>query len=170
MPDEQIDRAEWPFHPAADIFLLLDKTSPEFKALAADIKAHGLVEPIQTLDGMIIIGRNRYNACLAASVEPWIEALPEGSNGDPLALVISSNRHRARAGRAALGSRTAPSPSRPGGLGSSSKCHGGHGTAAKPNSDKAGSDPGRNNDDRPLREQRRVADAVRRASLHNGAY
>ena len=33
-------------------------------------------------------------------------------------------------------------PTRPTSLGSSSKCHGGHGTAAKPRSVKAGSDPG----------------------------
>ena len=73
---------------------MLDETSPEFQALVADIEKHGLLEPIRTLDDMIIIGRNRYNACLTAGVEPWIEALPEGWNGDPLALVISSNRHR----------------------------------------------------------------------------
>jgi hypothetical protein len=94
MPDEQIDRAEWTFHPAAQIFPLLDEASPEFKALATDIKAHGLLEPIRTLDGMIIIGRNRYNACLMTGAELWIEPFPDGFNGDPLDLVISSNRHR----------------------------------------------------------------------------
>jgi hypothetical protein len=36
------------------------------------------------------------------------------------------------------GLRTAPKPSRPRSLGSNSECHGGHGTAAKPNSVKAG--------------------------------
>jgi hypothetical protein len=83
-----------PFHPAADIFPLLNEDSPEFKALAADIKAHGLLEPIWTLDGAIVIGRNRYNACRAAGVEPRINAFNEGINDDPLTLVISSNRHR----------------------------------------------------------------------------
>jgi hypothetical protein len=38
--------------------------------------------------------------------------------------------------KAALGSRTAPKRSRPGSPGSSSKCRGGHGTAAKPRSGK----------------------------------
>jgi hypothetical protein len=81
-----------PFHPAADTFPLM--TEPELKALAADIKAHGLLDPILTLDGMIICGRNRCNACLTVGVEPRFDALPHGWNGDPLVLVISSNRHR----------------------------------------------------------------------------
>jgi hypothetical protein len=82
-----------PFHPAADTFPLMTKA--EFKAFAADIKEHGLLDRILTTpDGMIICGRNRYNACLAVGVEPRFDALPNGWNGDPLALVISSNRYR----------------------------------------------------------------------------
>jgi hypothetical protein len=47
------------------------------------------------------------------------------------------------------GSRTAPKPSRPRNLGSSSGCRGGHGTAAKPNSVEAGSDPAETSDVKP---------------------
>jgi hypothetical protein len=86
------DDARLTFHPAADTFPLMNEA--ELKELAADIKAHGQIDPIWTLDGMIIIGRNRFNACRVAGIEPRIEAFKEGWNGDPLTLVISSNRHR----------------------------------------------------------------------------
>ena len=88
------DFAVLPFHPAAAAFPLMKEDSPEFKAFVGDIKAHGQIDAIWTLDGMILIGRNRYNACLAAGLKPWMEPMPEGWNGDPLARVISSNRHR----------------------------------------------------------------------------
>jgi hypothetical protein len=82
----------WVFHPAANIFPLMTKA--ELEMLAANIKEHGLIEPIRTLGGMIIVGRNRYNACLAVGVEPRFDEMPKGWNGDLLALVIASNRHR----------------------------------------------------------------------------
>ena len=43
---------------------------------------------------MILIGRNRFRACQMRGLTPWIEAISEGFNGDPVALVIASNRHR----------------------------------------------------------------------------
>jgi hypothetical protein len=78
-----------PSHPLAGLFPLLD--GAEADALAADIAAYGLREPIMLLDGMILDGRNRYRACLAAGVEP---RFVEYSGGDPLAFVISANLHR----------------------------------------------------------------------------
>jgi hypothetical protein len=79
------------FHPLADIFPLME--GAEFDELVADIKTHGLRCSIITYDGMILDGRNRYNACLKAGVEP---AAQEGDGNilDPVAFVISANIHR----------------------------------------------------------------------------
>jgi len=79
------------FHPVADLFPLLQGEA--FQTLVADIQTNGLLEPI-LIDATerIIDGRNRYLACLAASVEPrftrWQgeDALPE--------LALSLNLHR----------------------------------------------------------------------------
>jgi hypothetical protein len=79
------------FHPLADLFPLIE--GREFEDLVADIKANGLIEDIVLFDGMILDGRNRYRACMAAGVPPitynadkWI--------ADPAAFVISANIRR----------------------------------------------------------------------------
>jgi ParB-like chromosome segregation protein Spo0J len=82
------------FHPLADIFPLME--GAEFDALVADIKAHGLKEQIIIHEGMILDGRNRYRACLAAG---WNIAAIDNMCGatsidDPAAYVISVNIHR----------------------------------------------------------------------------
>lgn len=63
----------------------------ELAALVSDITANGLIEPITVLDGMILDGRNRYHACIAAQVEP---AFTPFSGDDPAAYVVSANLHR----------------------------------------------------------------------------
>jgi len=77
------------FHPLADLFPLMQ--GREFDELVADIRAHGLREPITVLDGQILDGRNRWRACEASGVHP---TLVEYDGDDPLAWVISLNLHR----------------------------------------------------------------------------
>src|SRR5437899_10114338 len=79
------------FHPLADIFPLME--GEEFDALVADIKANGLREDIVLYEGMILDGRNRYRACLAAGVPPvYLDC--DNWFTDPAAYVISANLHR----------------------------------------------------------------------------
>ena len=77
------------FHDLADIFPLL--AGDEAKALARDIREHGLHELITLLEGKILDGRNRYNACLDVGVEPRF-TLYQGDN--PAAYVVSRNLKR----------------------------------------------------------------------------
>jgi ParB-like chromosome segregation protein Spo0J len=89
-----IDRASCatgtiPDHPLARLFPLLRGT--QFRELVEDIRARGLKEPIVLLDGMVLDGRNRMRACIAAGV-PYRTASFEGP--DPAAFVISANLRR----------------------------------------------------------------------------
>src|SRR5262249_16770027 len=77
------------FHPLADIFPLIE--GKEFDELVADIKEHGLRDPVVMFEDMILDGRNRHRACLAASVEPTYRVY---QGDDPVSYVISLNLRR----------------------------------------------------------------------------
>lgn len=76
-------------HPLAAIFPLFDP--PDLAALADDIEANGLRDPIWLLDGKILDGRNRYRACVSKDIDPRTEHY---KGKDPLGFVLSKNLHR----------------------------------------------------------------------------
>ncbi len=78
-----------------------------FEDLVKSVDANGLIEPITLLDYKILDGRNRYNACMKAGVEPSFVPF-EGD--DPLAFVLSKNlirRHLNESQRALAAARLA---------------------------------------------------------------
>lgn len=94
-------------HPAAELFPMM--TEAELRQLADDIKAHGLADPITMLDGMILDGRNRFEACKRAGVEPRYEH-PQDIES-PTVYVVSRNLHRRHltvSQRAAIGAEMMP--------------------------------------------------------------
>jgi ParB-like chromosome segregation protein Spo0J len=80
-----------PLHPLAENFPPLEGT--DFEELVADIKQHGLNEPIVVFEGKILDGRNRARACEKAGVEPRYTPF-KGDTKDATAFVISANVHR----------------------------------------------------------------------------
>lgn len=93
------------FHRIANVFPLLPDN--ELTALAADIRANGLYEPITTYEGAILDGRNRYTACIMAEVEPQFQPY---TGDDPLGFVVSMNmarRHLDESQRAMCAARIA---------------------------------------------------------------
>jgi N6-adenosine-specific RNA methylase IME4 len=81
------DRME--YNELANLFPMIPEA--EASDLAADIAANGLREPIVTFEGKILDGRNRFEACKRANVEPQFV---EYQGGDPLAFVVSLNLKR----------------------------------------------------------------------------
>lgn len=101
-----------PVHPAAAIFPML--CDEEIEELAADIKAHGLRNPIIVKDGQVIDGRNRREACKRAGVAPRIEEL---NGADPIAYIVSANiarRHLSKGQRAMAIATLYPQPEKGG--------------------------------------------------------
>jgi len=76
-------------HPAAEIFPMLN--AEELDALALDIKANGLQQPIVVWEGLLLDGRNRLAACAICGVEPSFKQY-EGNS--PVTFVISANIKR----------------------------------------------------------------------------
>jgi hypothetical protein len=79
----------WPLHPACEAWPEMSPT--ELKALADDIEANGLRDPITvTPEGKLLDGRNRALACVMAGVTPTFTTF----TGDPVLFSLSRNQHR----------------------------------------------------------------------------
>lgn len=78
-------------HKYADLFPRMQ--SDEFEALKENIKTHGLREKIWLFQGLILDGRNRYQACLEVGISPDFREY-QGSESDALNAVLSWNLNR----------------------------------------------------------------------------
>jgi N6-adenosine-specific RNA methylase IME4 len=93
-----------PVHPLANLFPMM--TESAHRELVADIKQNGLLHPIVMYEGAILDGRNRFQACGPAGVQPIYEDLPTGV--DALQYVVSTNyarRHLSESQRAIAAAR-----------------------------------------------------------------
>ena len=96
-------------HPIAQLFPPMSQA--EFAALKADIKQHGLSEPILVWKGQIVDGKDRWRACTALRVQPKYRQWK--SKESPERYVVSMNvmrRHLPEAVRAILAARLAQIP------------------------------------------------------------
>lgn len=79
-------------HKAAAVFPMLP--GEQLDALADDIAQNGQREPIVLLDGEILDGRNRFDACQQACIEPRFRDATDEERADPIGFVVSKNLHR----------------------------------------------------------------------------
>ncbi len=96
-------------HPLSEMFPML--AGDELQALADDIKANGLKEPVVSYEGMILDGRNRWEACKLAGIKKVPTAKYEGD--DPAGYVVSVKlyrRHLTTGQRAMIANRIANMP------------------------------------------------------------
>ena len=92
------------FHPVTACFH--DLPDAEFEALKADIKEHGQQQPIVTMNGKIIDGRQRLRACRELGIEPKFIEMKGNQTAEE--AVISLNlirRHLTESQRAMIGIR-----------------------------------------------------------------
>src|SRR5271169_2537615 len=84
-----------PARPAPHPICLLIPSADEdeLQDLTADIRAHGLIDPIVLFEGMILDGRNRATACERAGIAPRYVHFG-GGREDALILVVSHNLKR----------------------------------------------------------------------------
>ena len=77
------------WHPAAGLWPMLNPT--DHSALVDSIKVSGLRNPITMFEGMILDGRNRYQACIDADIKP---RFIEHDGSDPWLFVFDQNGER----------------------------------------------------------------------------
>jgi hypothetical protein len=92
------------YHSIADIFPLIE--GERFGSLVADVKEHGVLEPIWLYEGQILDGRNRYRAAQEAGRDFETKTFPDDAphdlKNDPVAFVLSLNLDRRQLGKSQL--------------------------------------------------------------------
>lgn len=78
-------------HPISE--LLPAMSGDELQKLAADIKEHGLHQPVVVYEGQILDGRHRFKACEMAGVPPRFTEF-KGDDAGAVAMVYSANLAR----------------------------------------------------------------------------
>lgn len=76
-------------HPYSELFPLMGDS--DLAALADDIEANGLRDPVYLFEGKILDGRNRYRACVLKGIDQKVERY---TGEDPIGFVVSKNLHR----------------------------------------------------------------------------
>jgi hypothetical protein len=101
----QAEQAAYESHPLAAAFPLME--GEDYSSLVADIREHGLCEPILLHEGLVLDGRNRLRACIDAGIRP---RFVHYAGDDPVTYVISLNlrrRHLDSSQRAMIAARLA---------------------------------------------------------------
>lgn len=107
--DEPARIGGYDVHPLAAVFP--EASDRELEALTESIRASGLLTPILRVGGVILAGRGRLRACLAAGVEPRFRDLAE--DADPLLARLAAKldrTHLTRSQRAMAAARVATLP------------------------------------------------------------
>jgi hypothetical protein len=91
---------KYEFHPFTEIFPMMP--SHEIDALAADIKKFGQRVPIVIYVGKILDGRNRYEACKRAKVEPRVVQFTKEHPKEYVASANLLRRHLSTGDRAKI--------------------------------------------------------------------
>ena len=79
------------WHDYANLFPMLDAAGQD--ALRADVKQHGIREPVIQFEGRILDGRNRYMAARDLGLDFPVAEF-DGTSAEALAYVLSTNLHR----------------------------------------------------------------------------
>ncbi len=82
------------WHPASNVFALLEEDTDSFKALVSDIKEHGLNNAVALYQGKVLDGRNRIRACLVAGVVPDVYEWKPKKGQTPESWSASQNIYR----------------------------------------------------------------------------
>ena len=85
-------------HPDANV--LPEMSTEEYARLSESIARDGLLDPITTLNGMVLDGRHRDRICAERNIEPRYEEWNAACGLSPLEWVIAKNLHRRQLSKA----------------------------------------------------------------------